>query len=320
MKAIVYESYGSADQLELKEVAKPEIKANEVLIRVKAVSLNASDMEMLTANPSYVRMWGLFKPKFNILGSDIAGIVEAIGKDVKSLQIGDEVFGDAFEKWGGLAEFVSLPEEILLKKPAFLSFEEAAAIPQSAVVALQAIRYKRSIKEGEHILINGAGGGAGSFAIQLAKFMGAEITAVDNSSKLEMMRDLGAGHVVDYKREDFTKKGILYDRIIDFVAHTSIWQHKSALKENGIYALVGGSIGNLLKTLFGGFLIGLSSKKKMGIVAHKQNLEDIGEIVNLIKVGKIKVIIDRCFEMDRSKEAFEYLIGGKAKGKVVIKV
>ena len=318
MKALVYTQYGSPEMLQLQEVEKPIPKADEVLVKVHAVSLNASDVEMLTANPSYVRMWGLFKPKFNILGSDIAGVVEAIGKNVTQFKIGDEVFGDNFERWGGLAEYVSVPVNKLLQKPKDLTFNEAAALPQAGVVALQGLRDKGKIQSGQKVLINGAGGGAGTFAIQLAKIFGAEVTGVDNGLKLEMMRSLGADYVVDYQKVDFTKNGKQYDLIFDLVAHRSIFDHKRALSVHGKYVVAGGAIPQLLQTLFVGGFISMMSKKNMGILVHQQNEKDINYMVELLKNKKIVPIIDKTFSLNNGADAFRYLLEGRAKGKVVI--
>lgn len=318
MKAITYFQYGSPNNLQLQEVEKPSPKDDEILIKVHAVSLNASDMEMLTANPSYVRMWGLFKPKFTILGSDIAGVVEAVGKEVTQFKVGDEVFGDNFDRWGGLAEYVSIPANKLLQKPSSLTFEETASLPQAGVVALQGLRDKGQIQSGQKVLINGAGGGAGTFAIQLAKSFGAEVTGVDNGLKLELMRSIGADHVVDYQKEDFTKNGKKYDLIFDLVAHRSIFDHKRALSPNGKYVVAGGAIPQLLQTLFIGGFISMTSKKNMGILVHQQNEKDISYMVDLLKNKKIVPIIDKIFPLSNAAVAFQYLLEGRAKGKVVI--
>ena len=222
MKAIVYTKYGPPDVLELKEVAKPTPKDNEVLIKVHAASVNDWDWALLRGVPFVNRLTtGILKPiKIKILGSDIAGRVEAVGKNAKQFQAGDEVFGDLSGlAWGGFAEYVCAPENRLILKPASMSFEQAAAIPQAAVLALQGLRDKRQVQPGQKVLINGAGGGAGSFAIQIAKSFGVEVTGVDSTTKLDMMRSLGADHVIDYKQEDFTKNGQRYDLILDLMGY-----------------------------------------------------------------------------------------------------
>ncbi|WP_020526191.1 NAD(P)-dependent alcohol dehydrogenase [Flexithrix dorotheae] len=320
MKVLVYENYGSPDELKLREKDKPLPNENEVLVKVKAVSLNASDIEFLRGVPLYTRMWGMFKPKYQILGSDFSGIVEAVGAKVVGFKQGDEVFGDIFERWGCLAEFVTVPSDKLLKKPVSLSFEEVAAIPQAAVVALQAIRDKGKLQKEEKVLINGAGGGAGTFGIQLAKLYGAEVTGVDNAGKQEFMRSLGADNVIDYQQEDFTQFEGQYDLIIDFVAYRSIFDLKKALKANGRYVMVGGALNRIFQTLIFGSLISMSGKKDLGILAHKQNEKDIQHILSLIEENKIRTMIDKVFPLNEGAEAFSYLGNGLAKGKVVIRV
>ena len=249
MKAIVHDQYGSPDVLKLAEVEKPAPKDNEVLIKVHAVSVNGSDWEGLRGKPLYARLGGLRKPGNKILGSDIAGRVEAVGKNVKQFQPGDEVFGEMAGYRGGFAEYACAPEKLLARKPAGMTFEQAAAIPQAAVIALQGIRDKGQVQPGQKVLINGAGGSAGTFAVQLAKLYGAEVTGVDNTGKLDFMRSLGADHVIDYTREDFTKNGKQYDLILDVIAHRSVFAYKRALKPNGTYFVVGGSVATLFQML-----------------------------------------------------------------------
>ena len=242
MKAIVYTKYGPPEVLQLKEVAKPTPKDDEVLIKVRAVSVNRSDWEGLRGKPLYARIGGLLRPRHQILGSDVAGRVEMAGRNVRRFQPGDEVFGDILPRLGGFAEYVCARESALALKPASLTFEEAASIPQAAVIALQAIRDKGRVQPGQKVLINGAGGGAGTFAVQLAKLYGAEVTGVDNTGKLDFMRSLGADHVIDYTREDFTKNGNQYDLILDIVAHRSVFAYARALRPTGSYYAVGGSV------------------------------------------------------------------------------
>jgi len=320
MQAIIYEEYGSPDVLALMEVDQPILADDEVLIKMQAASLNASDLEFLTAHPAYVRMWGLFKPKNKILASDIAGIVEAVGSKVTLFKSGDAVMGDVFERWGGLAEYVCAPEKALIKKPDTMTFEEAAAFPQAAVVALQGLRYKGAVQPGQKVLINGAGGGAGSFAIQLAKLQGAEVTGVDNRHKLELMRSLGADQVIDYTREDFTTNGQRYDKILDLVAKHPIAHYKRALKPCGVYAMVGGSVPQLLKTLTLGTLVSLTTKKSIGLLMHRPNTADLTYMAELHAAGKMVAAIDKQYPLSETAEAFRYLASGKACGKVVIRM
>ncbi|MGV7222627.1 MAG: NAD(P)-dependent alcohol dehydrogenase [Nitrospinales bacterium] len=249
MKAIVYTEYGSPDVLRLTEVEKPTPNDDEVLIRVKAVSLNASDWELMCGKPLYARIFGLLKPRINILGSDVAGRVEGVGKNVTRFKIGDEVFGDLFNTFGGFSEYVCGQEKILTPKPSSISWEQASTLPQAACIALQGIRDEGKVQTGQHVLINGGGGGAGTFAIQLAKHFGAEVTGVDNAGKLEFMRSLGADHVIDYAVEDFTKNKKRYDLILDLAAYHSLFDYKRALTSRGTYLMVGGCMGLLLQCL-----------------------------------------------------------------------
>ena len=249
MKAIVYTKYGPPEVLQLKEVAKPTPNDDEALIKVQAVSVNRSDWEGLRGKPLYARIGGLLRPRHHILGSDIAGRVEMAGRNIRRFQPGDEVFGDILPRMGGFAEYVCARESALALKPASMTFEEVAAIPQAAVIALQGIRDKGQVQPGQKVLINGAGGGAGTFAVQLAKLYGAEVTGVDNTGKLDFMRSLGADHVIDHTREDFTNNGKQYDLILDIVAHRSVFAYKRALRSNGSYFLTGGSVATIFQIL-----------------------------------------------------------------------
>ena len=320
MKAIVYTKYGLPDVLELKEVAKPTPRDDEVLIKVRAVSVNRSDWEGLIGKPLYARIGGLRRPRRRILGSDIAGRVEAVGANVEQFQPGDEVFGDILGYMGGFAEYVRAPENRLALKPASMTFEQVAAIPQAAVIALQGIRDKGQVQPGQQVLINGAGGGAGTFAVQLAKLYGAEVTGVDNTGKLDFMRSLGADHVIDYSREDFTKNGKQYDLILDLIAHRSVFAYKRALRPNGSYFFVGGSVATLFQTLLLGPLVGRTAGKKIRILAVQPNLEDMVYITELYEAGKVVPVIDRRYPLSEVAEALRYLGEGHAGGKVVITV
>jgi NADPH:quinone reductase-like Zn-dependent oxidoreductase len=241
MQAICYTKYGPPDVLQLKEIAKPVPEDDEVLIKVEAVSVNRSDWEALTGKPLYTRIGGLRQ----ILGSDIAGRVEMTGRNHKEFKLGDEVLGDILWRKGGFAEYVCASGKDLALKPAGLTFEAAAAIPQAAVIALQGIRDKGQAVQGQEVLINGAGGGAGTFAVQLAKLCGAKVTWVDNTGKMDYMRSLGADHVIDYTREDFTKNGKQYDLILDLAAYRSVFDYPRALTPTGSYWAVGGSVATL---------------------------------------------------------------------------
>ena len=320
MKAIVYTKYGSPEVLQLKEVAKPTPKDDEVLIKVQAVSVNRSDWEGLTGKPLYARIGGLLRPRNQILGSDIAGQVEMAGRNVRRFQPGDEVFGDILPRLGGFAEYVCARESALALKPANMTFEEAAAIPQAAVIALQGIRDKGQVQPGQKVLTNGAGGGAGTFAVQLAKLYGAETTGVDNTGKLDFMRSLGADHVIDYTREDFTKNGKQYDLILDIVAHRSVFAYKRALRSNGSYFLTGGSVATIFQILLLGPGISMIESKKLRILAVRPNIEDLNFMKELIEAGKVTPVIDKMYPLSEVPEAIGYVGDGRAQGKVVISV
>ena len=319
MKAIVCTKYGSPDVLELKEVEKPTPKDNEVLVKVYAASLNAADLETLRG-VFIVRIVAPLKPMYKVLGSDIAGRVAAVGRKVKQFQPGDEVFGDlSVCGFGAFAEYVSVPENALRLKPASMTFEEAAAYPQAAVLALQNLRDKRPIEPGQKVLINGAGGGVGTFAVQIAKYFGAEVTGVDSTRKLDMVRSIGADQVIDYTQEDFTKSGQRYDLILDVVAYRSIFEYKRALSSKGIYVFVGGSTAAIFQALLLGPLISMTGSKKMGIVMWKPNKkEDLVFLKELFEAGKVVPVIDRRYPLSEVPKALRYLEEGYARGKVVI--
>ena len=319
MKATVYDRYGLPDVLQFKEVDKPVIKDDEVLVRVCASSINSWDWDLLKGSPYIVRLGGLTKPKFKILGADIAGIIEAVGKNVTKFKVGDEVFGDlSAGNWGGFGEYVNAAEKALALKSPRMTFAEAAAIPQAGVLALQALNYNGIIKKGQKILINGAGGGVGTFAIQMAKTFGAEVTAVDSSEKLKLLRALGADHVIDYTEVDFTKTGECYDLILDVFAYRSIADYKRALKPNGVCVFIGGIMSKVLPAIFFGSLIDFKSGKKIGVLMHKPNPADLVTINNLFETGKVKPIIDRVYPANKVADALTYFGTARMQGKVVI--
>lgn len=320
MKAIVYHEYGSADVLKLAEVETPTPKDNEVLIKIHAVSINGSDREALIGRPLYVRMGGLRKPGYPILGSDIAGRVEQVGKDITQFQPGDEVFGEIPGYHGGFAEYACAPESTLIRKPASLTFEQAAAIPQGGAIALKAMRDAGKVQPGQQVLINGAGGSAGIFAVQLAKLYGAEVTGVDNTHKLEFLRSLGADHVIDYTREDFTKRGTRYDLILDVISHRSAFAYPRALKPGGTYFFVGGSVATLFQILFFGPWVKRVTGKNIRILFVPQDRKHLLAITELCEAGTILPVIDRQYPLSQVPEALRYVGEGRAKGKVVITV
>jgi len=319
MKAIIYTHYGTPDVLELKEVDKPVPNEDEVLIKVYAVSLNDWDLGLLKGDFINRILNGLRKPKIKILGSDIAGRIEAVGKNVKEFHPGDEVYGDLSDRWGGFAQYVCARENELAFKPASMSFEEAAAIPQAAMLAVQGLIDKGQIRSGQKLLINGAGGGVGTFGVQIAKLYGVEVTGVDNSGKLDMMRSLGFDHVIDYKQEDFTNNGHCYDLILDAKTNRPMSDYVRALCPNGIYVTVGGSNARLIQALLLGPWIKMISKKKIRIVALKKN-KDLDYMNGLFEAGKVKPVIDGPYRLDEVPQTFRYFAEGAHKGKVVISV
>lgn len=319
MKAIVYTQYGTPDVLILKEIDKPIPKDDEVLIKVFAVSLNDWDLGLLDGDPINRLLNGILKPKIKILGSDIAGRIEAVGENVKELQPGDNVFGDLSGRWGGFAEYVCAHENELALKPATMTFEEAAAIPQAAMLAIQGLCDKGKIQPGQKLLINGAGGGVGTFAVQIAKLYGVETTGVDSSGKLEMLRAMGFDHVIDYTKEDFTRNGQQYDLILDAKTNRSILDYTRSLSPNGMYVTVGGRIARLFQALILGPWISMISKKKIGIVALKRN-KDLKYMNELFEAGKVKPVIDGPYRLDEVPKAFRLFGKGDHKGKVVITV
>src|SRR5215203_782367 len=320
MRAIVYTKYGPPEVLQLKEVEKPIPTDDEVLIKVQAASVNRSDWEGLRGTPLYARIGGILKPRHQILGSDIAGRVEMAGRNVRRFQPGDEVFGHIQGRMGGFAEYVCARESALALKPASMTFEAVAVIPQAAVIALQGIRDKGQVQPGQKVLISGAGGGAGPFAVQLAKSYGAEVTGVDNTGKLDFMRSLGADHVIDYTREDFTKNGKQYDLILDVVAHRSAFAYARALKTNGSYFFTGGSVATIFQILLLGPWIRATTGKKIRVLAVRPNIEDLDFMKELIEAGKVTPVIDRTYPLSEVPEAMGYVGEGHAQGKVVISV
>lgn len=320
MKAVVFTRYGTPDVLELREVDKPVPKDDEVLVRVHAVSINDWDWGILQGIPFSNRLtFGLRKPKKRILGSDIAGRIEAVGKNVERFRPGEEVFGDLSGHWGGFAEYVCAREKALALKPGGMTFEEAAAIPQAAQLAVQGLRDKGRIQPGQKLLINGAGGGVGTFAIQIAKPYGVEATGVDSSGKLDMLRAIGFDHVLDYTQEDFTKKGRHYDLILDVKTNRSILDYLRVLSAGGVYVTVGGSTARVSQALLLGPLISLVSKKRVRIVPLKPN-KDLSYMIELFEAGTVKPVIDGRYRLSEVAEAMRYFGQGNHKGKIVITV
>jgi NADPH:quinone reductase-like Zn-dependent oxidoreductase len=322
MKAITYTQYGSPDVLHLQEVPQPAPKDDEVLIKVHAASVNAADLHLLRADPFLARLEsGLLKPKRKILGADVAGRIEQVGSSITRFKPGDEVFGDISGcGWGGFAEFVCARESALVLKPANLSFEQAAAVPMAAVTALQGLRKKGNIQAGQKVLIHGASGGVGSFAVQIAKSFGAEVTAVCSTAKMEMVRSLGADHVIDYTREDFAKGAEAYDLILAVNGNRSIYDYKRALAPNGTYVLSGGAMSQLVQAMLLGPWISRTGGRKMGNLLALPNQDDLAFVKMLLESGKVVPFIDKTYALGEVPEALRYLEEGHAKGKVVITV
>jgi len=319
MKAIVYTKYGAPDVLELQEVEKPAPKDKEVLVKVHAASVNALDWRPFTMPLIFVRMMrgGVHEPQDRSIGADLAGRGEAAGTAVKQFQPGDEVFGLCR---GAFAEYVCAAENKLVLKPANLSFEAAAAVPVAALTALQALRDKGKIQSGQSVLINGAGGGVGTFAVQIAKSFGAEVTAVCSTRNQDMARSIGADHVIDYTREDCTKSGQRYDLIVAANGYHSIFDYRRALKPNGIYVVVGGAMVQLVQVMLLGPLLSRLGNKRVRGMFTNANQTDLVFLKELLEAGKVVPVIDRRYPLGEAPDAVRYLIKGHAGGKVVITV
>jgi NADPH:quinone reductase-like Zn-dependent oxidoreductase len=330
MKAVVFHKYKSLDSLELTEVEKPIPRDNEVLVKIHATSVNSLDYDILLGIPFVNRLqFGLFRPKKRVIGCDIAGRVEKVGSKVVQFKTGDEIFGDiSGAGMGGFAEYVSVPENILAPKPVNMTFEEAAAVPHAGVLALQGLRDKGHIQKGKKVLINGAGGGSGTFGLQYAKLIGAEVTCVDRQEKLDMLRKLGADRVIDYAREEFTESGQVYDLILDVVTYRSVYDYLKALAHEGRYVMLGGgSYSRVFQIFWLRPLISVMQRlshgkkgRKMGILMHRPNQKDLNFLTELLEAGKVKPVIDRRFHLSESREAFRHYAEGLAQGKIVITV
>lgn len=319
MKAIVYEKYGSPDVIQLKDIEKPTPKNDEVLIKIHAASVNAYDWHFLTADIFLIRLMGggLLKPKNTRLGADMAGRIEAVGKNVKQFRPGDEVFGMVK---GSFAEYTCAPESALALKPVNASFDEAAAIPMAAITALQGLRDEGQIRAGQTVLINGASGGVGTFAVQIAKSFGAEVTAVCSTRNLEQARSIGADHVIDYTKEDFTKNGQQYDLVFAANGYHSLSAYKRALTPKGIYIMAGGTMGQIFQSMLIGPMMSENGGRKMSGISAKRSQDDLVFIKELFEAGKIKSVIDKRYPLGEAAEALRYLGAGHARGKVVISV
>ena len=322
MIAIVYTEYGSPDVLQLKEVEKPAPQDNEVLVKIHAAAVTIGDVIVVKGEPFLTRFWtGLREPKHQIPGKEMAGRVEAVGAGVTQFQPGDEVFGDlSVCGLGAFAEYVSVPESAIALKPATLTFEEAAAVPESAVVALQGLRDKGKIQAGQTVLINGASGGVGSYAVQIAKSFGADVTAVCSTRNMDRARAMGADHVIDYTQEDFTQNGRRYDLILAANGYHSLTDYRRALKPEGYYVGTGGSMAQTFQAMLLGPIISMTGRKTMSNMLVKPNQNDLVYVAGLVEAGKVAPVIDRRYPLAEIREAFRYVEEGHAQGKVVITV
>lgn len=316
MKAILYTKYGPPEVLELHEIEKPSPKDDEVLIRVHAASINALEWRRFTLPKFMVRIFGggLFEPRDKSLGADFAGTVETPGAGVTQYKPGDEVFG--FRR-GSYAEYVCAPEKFIARKPANISFVAAAAVPLAASTALQALRDPGKIREGQKVLISGAGGGVGTFAVQIAKSFGTEVTAVCGPRNLDVVRSAGADKVLDYTKEDFTKNGLQYDLIIAANGCRSIFDYRRALNPSGIYVVVGGDLTQMLQALVLGPFLSRSGKKMTGMMT-RPNHDDLVFLKELIEAGKLTPVIDRCYPLAEAVKAHRYVLEGHVRGKVIL--
>lgn len=328
MKAIVYHKYGPPDVLKLEDVEKPVPNDNEVLIKVQGASVNAADWHMMRGDPFFIRfMSGLRKPKNQILGIDIAGRIEAVGGKVTRFKPGDEVFGLVNEQagkdsrnLGSFAEYACVLEDNLDLKPAKMTFKDASAVPAAAMTALQGLRGKGRVEPGQKVLIHGASGGVGSFAVQIAKCLKAEVTGVCSTRNLDMVRSLGADHVVDYTREDFAKNGQKYDLILAINGNRSIFHYTRALNPGGNYIFAGGSMAQFFQALLLGPWISMAGNKKVGWYVTKPDKHDLSFLKELLEAGKIKPVIDKSYKLSEVPDAIRYVEEEHARGKVVVTV
>lgn len=321
MKAIVFTKYGPPEKVKVKEIEKPTPTANEVLVRVHATAINDYDWSLVRGRPyAYRLLFGLTKPKWQIPGMEVAGTVETIGDNVTLFKVGDEVYGDTSTYgFGCFAEYVCVHEKALVHKPAQMSFEEATTIPHAAMLAYQGLIDVGRIQKGQQILINGAGGGVGTFGLQIGKLHAAEVTGVDTGDKLEMMRELGFDHIIDYKKEDFTRNGKHYDLILDCKTNRPTKAYVRSLKPNGCYATVGGTLNRLLQAFLWSPVVSLFYRKKIRIVALKPN-KDLDYINKLYEEGRIKCAIDGPYALEEIPRLIQYFGEGKHSGKVVISI
>jgi NADPH:quinone reductase-like Zn-dependent oxidoreductase len=315
VRAVVYERYGNPEVLRIDDVPMPSPGSRQVLVRLAATSVNLSDWETLRGSPLYSRLGGLRAPARRILGSDIAGWVDGVGDGVTRFRPGDEVYGDNLWLKGGFAEYAVAAEQALAHKPTELTFVEASAIPQASAIALQGTE---GAAAGRRVLVNGGGGGSGSFAIQLAKRLGAHVTGVDNAGKLDFMRSIGADEVIDYRSDDFTRRHQPYDLILDLVVHRSVFGYRRALAPGGRYRCVGGTVPALLRVVTIGSIVGRLTHRRMGMLVVKEGPAHFEPLADLCIAGEVSIHIDRTFRLEDVPAALAYVGEGRALGKVVV--
>lgn len=323
MKAVFQTTYGAPSELVLREIERPDPRAGELLVRVKAAAVNAADWRIVRGKPFLVRMMvgGLRRPNDPRVGSDVSGVVEATGPQVRRFKPGDEVFGDLSDCGrGAFAELVSAPEHAFASKPSNVSHQEAAAVPMAGLTALQALRNRRAVKPGMRVAINGASGGVGTFAVQIAKHFGAEVTAICSTQKLDLVRSLGADHVIDYTKTDFTNNGARYDLIVGVNGYHPIGHYKRVLAAKGVYMMVGGAGAQMFQAIAIGPFASIGTDKWLGSLAAKSNAEDLAYLAQLLEAGSITPVIDRRYPLSQAPAALGYVEAGHARGKVIITV
>jgi NADPH:quinone reductase-like Zn-dependent oxidoreductase len=324
MRAFVRDRYGSPGVLELRDVVMPVVRAGEVLVRVRAASLNQADLDYLYGRPLLTKMGtGFRRPKNRGLGLDVAGQVEAVGAGVTQFRPGDDVFGDLTEfGYGAFAEYACAPERAWASKPVAMTYEQAATVPQSGILAIQGLRGGERIRPGSRVLVNGASGNVGPFAVQIAKAFGAEVTGVCSTGKMDLVGALGADHVLDYTREDYTRSGQRYDWIVDVAGNRSLLENRRALAPGGVYVMVGGSTGRIFAALLLGPLISLAGSRKLGLMMWWKPFrkDDVARLEELVDAGRIAPVIDRRYQLADVPDALRYLDSGRARGKIVVTV
>lgn len=315
MRAVVHDRYGGPDALRLQDLPDPTPGPGQVLVEVRATSVNLSDWEGLRGSPAYARIGGLRRPRLPVLGSDVAGVVVGTGPGASRFEVGDEVYGDNLALRGGFAELAVVAQDVLAPKPPELSFAQASALPQAGAIARCGTRHVRA---GQRVLVNGAGGGSGSFAIQLAKRAGAHVTGVDNATKQDFMRAVGADEVLDHRRQDYTRTETPYDVVLDLVAHRSVLAYRRALAPGGRYRCVGGPVRTMLAVATVGGAIAALTRRSMGVLVVQEGPEEFVPLAAACVAGEVEIHIDRTFGLEQVPQALAHVGEGRALGKVVV--